>query len=194
MLDLQSIADKTGLLAEDRLSWSDTLVPLHKRGVSVSWLINFAHEVVRAHIAVVEQYERDKVASIRYDTPWPKPLPSTSGGGATTESLVNEVIRPLTQGLAAPLFVRVPDQYKGEPQVFVSHAWSNNLVYNGLGSSLYALDSPLRSWGPRRFVWIDFACYNQHRVECVADDMKTVIASIGRLGPPWINSVPLTRL
>ena len=52
----------------------------------------------------------------------------------------------------------------------------------------------MKSWSPRNFVWIDFACYNQYRVECVADDMRAVIGSIGRVGIPMINSVPFSRL
>ena len=39
-------------------------------------------------------------------------------------------------------------------------------------------------------MWIDVVSYNQHRVESIAADMKAVVASIGRLGIPIINSVP----
>lgn len=193
-LDLESIATKTGLAPESKLSWSDTDVPLQERGVSVSWLIDFVHEVDRQWQEVVKQHERDELASVHYDTPWPEPLPFASNLQMTTVFLVDNVIRPLTRTLSAPLFARVPGQFKGVPDIFVSHAWSNPLTSDGAFSTLYALDSPLKSWGARKFVWIDLACYNQHRVECVAEDMKTVIATIGRVGFPWVNSAPLTRL
>jgi hypothetical protein len=195
MLDLESIAQKTGLITEDKLSWSDDEIPLHKRGVSVSWLIDFVHEVDRAWQDVVKQHESDQLASIRYDGPWPAPLPFSADLGMTAEFLVPNVIRPMTLARGAPLFALVPEQYRAEPDLFVSHAWNNPLA-RGAGPfcTLYSLHSPLSASGPREFVWIDFACYNQHRVECVADDMKAVISSIGRVGIPMINSVPFTRL
>jgi hypothetical protein len=194
MLDLDSIAQKTGLIAEDKLSWNDNDIPLHKRGVSVSWLIDFVHEVDRAWQDVVKQHERDRKASLYFDAPWPDPLPFAPDLRMSAVFLVNYVIRPMTRVVGAPLYVRVPEQCRRKPDVFVSHAWSNPLACWGAFSTLYTLDSPLRSWEPRKFVWIDLACYNQHRVECVAEDMRAVIASVGRVGIPMINSVPFSRL
>lgn len=193
-LDLGAIAEEIGLIPEDKLSWSDNDVPLHKRGVSCSWLIKFVHRVDDAWQAVVKRHERDTLASYRYDGPSPDPLPFHPGLEVTPEFLVEYVIKPMTQALAAPLFARVPDQYKGEPDVFISHPWKNHLASANAFATLYAVDSPLRSYDAREFIWIDIACYNQHRVECVAGDMKAVIASIRRLGFPVGNIEPFKRL
>ena len=194
MLDIASIARKSGLLEQDQVSWNDKDVPLHQRGVSASWLVKFVHHVLDAGGEVADQNECDRLASIRYDTPWPTSVALNPNSGTPTGFVVNEVIVPLTNTRRLPLYALVPERYRREPDVFISHAWSNPLAESAPASTLYTLDSRLRSWGPRDFIWIDFACYNQHYAECIADDMKDVIRAIGRLGIPMINSVPFSRL
>jgi hypothetical protein len=194
MLDLDAIANKTGLLTESELTWRDEDIPLHKRGVSLGWLIDFLKEVDRNWQAVVEQHEREKRASYWFDVPEPDPLPFCANVEMTPLFVVNHVIRPITQVLAGPLFARLPTQHRGQPDLFVSHAWSNPLVGGNAFATLYALDSPMRSCGSIKYVWVDVVCYNQHRVETIANDMKAVVASIGRIGIPMINSVPFSRL
>lgn len=194
MFDLDAIAKKSGLLKESDVSWHDEDVPLQKRGVHVEWLNRFAWEVYRNLQEVIEHHEAQKQASIHLDNvPWPSPLPFPESQEITSAFLVPNVIQPMTKALAAPLFARVPEEYRGCPDLFVSHAWSNPLVRNAF-AELEALTSPLQRRGATQYVWLDIVCYNQHCVEAVAEDMKAVVASIGRVGIPMINSVPFSRL
>jgi hypothetical protein len=78
--------------------------------------------------------------------------------------------------------------------MFVSHAWSNPLIGGNAFTTLYAIKHPYKSHSAVEFVWLDVACYNQHRVEVVAADMKAVISSIGRIALPMINAAPFGRL
>jgi enamine deaminase RidA (YjgF/YER057c/UK114 family) len=52
----------------------------------------------------------------------------------------------MTKVLAAPLFARVPDEYRGHPDIFVSYAWSNPLVGNAFCGTRSA-GQPLRRQG-----------------------------------------------
>ena len=110
MLDLEAIAEKTGLIAENELTWTDGDVPMHTRGVSVDWLIDFVHEVNRNWQTVVERHKREERASFYFDAPWPDPLPFYECPEITPLFLVNHVIRPMTKALAGPLFARLPSQ------------------------------------------------------------------------------------
>lgn len=194
MLNLDNIAKKSGLRDESDVSWSDDHVPLHQRGVQVKWLNDFVWEVYREWHEVMEQHESQRRASVWFDhVPEPDPLPFPVDQEMTSAFLVPNVIQPMTKLLAAPLFARVPDEYRGHPDIFVSHAWSNPLVGNAF-AELEALVSPYAGRGTTTYAWLDVVCYNQHRVEAIAADMNAIVASIGRVGIPMINSVPFSRL
>jgi hypothetical protein len=194
MLNLDNIAKKSGLRDESDVSWSDDHVPLHTRGVQVEWLNDFVWAVYREWHEVMERHESQRRASVYFDhVPEPSPLPFPVGQEMTSAFLVPNVIRPMTKLLAAPLFARVPDEYRGHPDLFVSHAWNNPLVGNAF-AELEALVSPYAGRGTTKYAWLDVVCYNQHRVEAIAVDMKAIVASIGRVGIPMINSVPFSRL
>lgn len=196
MLNLNTIANKSELRNESDVSWSDDDIPLHERGVHIEWLNEFVWEVYRNWQDVIDQHKSQERASFHHysgNVPWPNPLPYPMDQEITSEFLVPNVIQPMTKELAAPLFARVPDDYRGCPDLFVSHAWSNPLVGTAF-AELAALISPLSRRGATKYVWFDVVCYNQHHVEAIADDMKAVIASIGRVGIPMINSVPFSRL
>jgi hypothetical protein len=106
--------------------------------------------------------------------------------------LVPHVIKPLTRELQAPLYVLVPPDQRGRPDVFISHAWSNPLI-GFAASSLYAIGAMGKHPVPTH-VWLDVVCYNQHKPEAIADDMKSVIRSIGKLVLPMVNTAPFSRL
>jgi hypothetical protein len=193
-LNLDAIAKKSGLRDEGDVSWGEKDVPLHERGVHVKWLNDFVWVVYREWQELMEQHERQRKASVYFDyVPEPDPLPFPVSQEMTSAFLVTNVIRPITQGRAAPLFAWVPDEYRGRPDLFVSHAWSNPLVGNAF-AELEALESPYVGRGTARYAWLDAVCYNQHRVEAIAGDMRAIVASIGRVGIPMINSVPFSRL
>jgi len=193
-LDLQAIAKEPDLLSDSGLLWSDDDVPLHERGVELSWLSDFVWTVYRDWHRVLEKHESQTRASNYFDwVPEPGPLPFPPGQEMTPEFLVRDVIRPLSRGPVSPLYALVPHECRGRPDLFVSHPWSNHLVGNAF-ATLQALISPLRERGPVKFVWLDVVSYNQHHVEGIAADMKAVVAAIGRVGIPMINAVPFSRL
>ncbi len=193
-LDLDSLARTTGLCTGSVVSWRDAHVPLHERGVSLGWLYDFVRSVDRSWQDVVRNHERASRASFHFDhVPEPDPLPFAETVEMTPAFLVPNVIRPLTAIIKGPLFALVPAEHRGRPDLFVSHSWSNPLTTGSAFSTLAALDSPLGG-GPVKRVWLDVACYNQHRVERIAADMESVVASIGQVGLPMINAVPFTRL
>jgi len=194
MLDLNAIAKESSLRDECDVSWNYDDVPLHQRGVQVKWLRDFAFAVHRDWHRVMELHESQRRASVSFDhVPDPGPLPFPADQDMTSAFLVHNVIQPMTKVATAPLFARVPDEYRGQPDLFVSHAWRNPLVGTAF-AELEALITPLRSRGTTEHVWLDVVCYNQHRAEAIADDMKAIVSSIGRVGIPMINSVPFSRL
>lgn len=194
-LDLAAIAAATGLQPDDPEAWSSASPPLHERGVRLDWLIGFLKEVDSQRRLIVDRHEDQRRASIHFDAvPWPEALPPEATGDLNGEIVALDVVRPMTARAKAPLYARVPEEHRGRPDVFVSHAWANPLIGGSAFASLYALASPYRSHGPATFVWLDLVCYNQHRPEAIADDMRSVIHHIGRVALPVINAVPFTRL
>jgi hypothetical protein len=190
MLNLEAIAAASGLTSQDAGDWSDAAVPLSKRGVSLTWLKRFLDANGGDQERIVDTYKRDKRYSIMGDVPWPEPLPwDIERGALQGASLVSRVIRPLTVHSATPLYAHVPEEHRGPPDVFVSHAWANPLI-----ASLHAIHEPYRKRDPVEFVWLDLVCYNQHRVEAIAGDMQSVISAIGRVALATANTVPFQRL
>jgi hypothetical protein len=91
-------------------------------------------------------------------------------------------VKPLTAEIRAPLYARIPSDYTGQPNVFISHAWNALLVgpdEQRMGT-IDALARPLSSARPE-YIWIDFVCYNQHLFESIAPDMERVVGEIGRI-------------
>ncbi len=87
-----------------------------------------------------------------------------------THALVSQSIVPLTKEIDAPLFALVPPKYRGKPAVFISHTW-NSLLFGAEsnGSARWTQFTTEED----EFVWIDFACYNQNRVDNskISEDM-----------------------
>jgi len=75
----------------------------------------------------------------------------------STSWIVSEFIKPLTKDAQAPLYARVPQEYRGKPTVFVSHTWSSTYFAGAHGSLDIAYERHCDD-----FVWIDIGCYNQH--------------------------------
>ena len=165
--------------------WDDRAVPLEARGVSPRWILDFVRgaldEVNRPRRDAIELAERARSHNRAglwgmHDQPdMPEPaIPPCSF--LTTHGLVSRVVKPLTLSRRAPLYALVPDEFRGPPTTFVSHTWSS-LLLGPEQQPIGTLDA-LDDCG-HEFVWIDFACYNQHTFEAIATDMLRVIGAIG---------------
>ncbi len=187
MIDLEAIASDSGLEDPNEVCWSDTIVLLHERGVDLYWLLNFVRAVNDQLRSMEREYLEQERASLIVDNiPAPEPLPFAFNEEITPRFLVQNLIVPLTKVFAGPLYARLPIECRGSPSRFVSHTWDTSLL-SGPFSTLAAL----RGAG---YVWIDIVCYNQHRAESIATDMKAVVESIGELHIPLIGIAPFERL
>jgi hypothetical protein len=189
------------LVDEQSCRWNEADVPLPERGVRFSWLCDFVrsiywqrNEPVRKQLRLQEearQYEDyarhypgnlptfEELRGVRLD-------PDPKFYEATIHELVAEHIVPLTKAIRAPLYARVPPSDRGKPEVFLSHAWANSVLSSAQqwhGGTLDAFDSEGVAGIKENFVWIDFACYNQHTIaaETIAFDMQALIRSIGNV-------------
>ena len=158
--------------------WNEGDVPLDGRGVSFAWLYDFVARIDKQAGRMWEKYYHQQKASVHFDhVLWPDE-PGYPHANFTTREFVDKLVKPLTLPLHAPLYARVPPPHRGAPSLFVSHTWSSYVVRNGHGSLDMMLDHDRDS-----FVWIDFACYNQHLVKhkSIAGDMDGIISSISSI-------------
>jgi hypothetical protein len=95
-----------------------------------------------------------------------------------THALVSQFIKPLTEDVRGPLFALVPPESRGRPTAFLSHTWSSLLI-GPQRQRIGTLNALLKD--KDEFVWIDFACYNQHVFDDISGDMLGVIESIQKL-------------
>jgi hypothetical protein len=181
-MELSVIEDLMQLAPADRCRWSAPSTRLCERGVSVEWLRRSMNKVWHYLRGEVEaQWAMYRGAELRFsENPMAKP---TLKDDMSPANIVPLLVKPLTRELRAPLFARVPAEFRAPPDQFISHSWRQPLV-GGYGT--------LENLGGS--AWIDVICYNQHEVEAVAADMRTVIAATGALTLPLGNTVePLTR-
>lgn len=184
----------TGLLDKSACAWNESDVPLHQRGVRLKWLQDFVHSIYKPYydiylsqIAAQERAEAQRKAhllGVWDNIPWPEPVTIVplSSYELTTQEFVDRHVVPLTHSLRAPLYARIPHSERGEPTCFLSHAWSHNvLAFNASGDG--TLDAFGTGVSTHEFVWIDFACYNQHTLtpDTIAFDMEELIKCIGKV-------------
>jgi hypothetical protein len=190
------------LIDEQSCRWNEADVPLPERGVRFSWLCNFIrsicweqNEPVREQLRLresVRKWEEHARWSMD-DLPTPDAYKGIDLSGpeprfydATIHDLVAQYIVPLTKAIQGPLYARVPPSDRGKPEVFLSHAWANSVlspVPQWHGGTFDAFDSKGIVGIKEQFVWIDFACYNQHTItpDTIAFDMEEIIRSIGNV-------------
>eukprot|EP00958_Prasinococcus_capsulatus_P005615 scaffold543_cov312-Prasinococcus_capsulatus_cf.AAC.8 len=89
-----------------------------------------------------------------------------SRGGLTTEAVVEEVIKPLTQDCSLLTHVEGThdgEQLVGKAQLFVSHAWGDNFQV----AMEALLEHCAQRFGDQDhvYVWIDAFVLNQHDVD-----------------------------
>jgi hypothetical protein len=167
------------LLPLEQCTWREEDVPLHERGVSFEWLYGFVKAINTTLGLMWEQHDAQQKASIHFDNvPWPEPVPYPSSIDST-RYLVDKFIIPLTSNIEAPLFARVPLEYRGKPTLFISHTW-DSCPQGGQDCTLDAVSGTRNE--KVAYVWIDIACYNQHRIRSVARDMEAIIDAIGSIG------------
>lgn len=175
-------------------SWHESEVPLASRGVKLSWICDYVYsfylphlERQRRQLRAAEAAESQRKASLwdmsgRIPEPDPVVIDDLTVHQMTTHELVGRHVLPATQTLLAPLYARVPHDMRGRPTVFLSHAWANpvlELVDGAHGTLNAFLEGPMAG----EYVWIDFVCYNQHRLapDRIAFDMEELIGSIGKV-------------
>ena len=108
-MDIDVIAEKSGLLPEGECSWEERDVPLRDRGVSLKWLYNFSRAVESHLDDLWKQFDyQDRAA--RYFDNVPEPVaPEFPRDQAMTPAFrVPNVILPLTRNLQSPLYARIP--------------------------------------------------------------------------------------
>jgi hypothetical protein len=187
-MDINAIAEKSGLLAEGVCSWDEHDVALRDRGVSLKWLYNFARAVESYVNDLWKQFDFQDRAN-RYFDNVPEPVsPEFPRDQAITPAfLVPNVILPLTGKLNCPLYARIPLEHRGKPNLFVSHTWSQGLIGNAFCTLGPITSSFHKHYGGDPYIWIDIVSYNQHLFENIAADMKAVISSIGDVCFPLIS-------
>jgi hypothetical protein len=204
------------LLDEQSCSWQERDVPLSERGIRLSWLYNFIDSVLyrdalddyqRNYKSRMAEYERALAQQKAYlygpwdNIPWIDATPPREPVllQLTTRQFVNQYVIRLTEQLQAPLYARVPTSQRGKPTAFLSHAWDAVLLGVPRHSlSLKSYRGTLDAFGQGiagvqdEFVWIDFVCYNQHKLteETIAFDMEAIITSIGKVAFA-VTPVPL---
>jgi tetratricopeptide (TPR) repeat protein len=168
-------------------AWDDAAVPLEMRGISRRWLLDFVgsnfKDINAPRAQAVQEAERARGHNEagrwgRHDLP-DLPIPEIPPFTfLTTHGLVNRMIKPLTASIKAPLYALVPDEFRGLPTTFVSHTWSS-LLMGPQRQRVGTLDALEHC--DHEFVWIDFACYNQHtfKPQTIPNDMLRVIEAIG---------------
>ena len=199
-MDINLIAEETGLLSED-LSWNDNNVPLQKRGVEIDWIIEFFHKIDKdmrsewdLYYSSYKGYYERLVDLPKGARPPTEPILELQQ--ITPAFVVPNFIKPLTMKSKSPFYARVPLEFRGTPNLFVSHPWSQKLVGGSSFCTLYVIKKMferLHLTG-NNYVWIDIISYNQHRVENIAYDMDVIISDIGTLGLPVVDSTPFSRL
>jgi hypothetical protein len=166
----------------------------------MSWLVNLVDSIYEEtnwplwqdYIKRLEQAERAE--SQRKAALWNDNIPEPEWVDThqpellelTTRQFVAQYVIPLTESLKIPLYARVPGSERGKPSVFLSHAWDAVILAKGKGK--WGRYGTFDAFGPGiagvhdKFVWIDFVCYNQHRLaeETIAFDMESIVKSIGK--------------
>jgi len=46
----------------------------------------------------------------------------------TTRDLVESIVKKRTRATTKPIWLQIPEEETGQPDIFVSHAWDMNLI------------------------------------------------------------------
>jgi Ankyrin repeats (3 copies)/Ankyrin repeat len=186
MINIENFPSLKEIFDSPTKSWSDSDMPLAKRGVSVSWLIeimrNLLEDINRPRAkasAEAEQAIYHNKAGMwgLHDQPDIAIPEIPNYALLNARSFVDYFVLPLTAAMRAPLWSLVPEDHRGTPNYFLSHTW-NSLLLGPAHQEIGTLDS-IEHLG--QFAWIDFVSYNQHTFESIPTDMEAVIGDIGKV-------------
>jgi hypothetical protein len=176
---------EAGLLPVSSSVWHDSDVPLEQRGIDGKFWYQFFHEVqdYRQHLN-----QAHELSFWRDNVPDPPEWTPRMQQDLNSRLLVADHIVPWTKSMSAPLYARIPEDCRGQPNTFISYSWDAPFLASGYGI-LYAVKEHLKDGD---FVWMDAFCHNQHRVGSVAPQMEKVIDRVQRLllpmsQPPWFE-------
>lgn len=181
--------------SDQRLAEDD--IPVENRGVKLSWVFKFLRAVGNAFEDIWQRYESHEKAyehlnsfGLIPDAVPPKfeRYPPLNG-----YFLQKEIVKPLTTISRSALYSRIPEDARGRPSVFVSHAWRDPLGYHP-GTTLTDMVSGNNSVSHDAFCWIDLFVYNQHIGQDIARDMERIIGAIGKIVLPMSSEAVLHRL
>jgi hypothetical protein len=137
------------LLPQPQAHANELTPPVSARGVRVAWLLKFGE-------AINPDFY--------------------SGSDLTTKDVVRRFVIPLTDSERLPLYAYVPEEFRGRPRHFLSHAW-DDYFRRPFGFGLVSILN--YRFQPDDCVWIDFVCHNQHEVEQLPEHLRTTVESIG---------------
>jgi ankyrin repeat protein len=185
-IDLQRFPSLHEIVSCAPDGWSDSNVPIARRGVRLSWLIgmvqNLLADINRPRAEAIADGERafyhNKAGMAGLHDQPDMDVPTVPNFALlNVRALVDNFVLPITAGLRAPLWAFVPEEHRGTPDYFVSHTWSS-LLLGPPQQTIGTLDA-IEHLG--QHVWIDFVAYNQHTIESIPTDMEAVIGEIGKV-------------
>ena len=177
------------LSSAEAKSWREEDIPLAERGVSLHWLIAFITQIYaianEQRRLAIEQGDRARAHNDagrwgRHEMPDMEIPEIPQSYFLNTHALVSQFVVPLTQEIQGPLYALAPPEHRGRPTSFISHTW-NSLLIGPQRQRIGTLDAIAADRD--EFVWVDFACYNQHVVEHknISEDMCDVIKAIANV-------------
>ena len=162
------------LLPLSDCAWKDSDVSLERRGIDGKYFSQFYEDVQHYRNDV----SRDHELSFKRDNiPDPPDWSRSMEEELTGRRLVEDHIIPWTKPILAPLYARIPQASRGQPNVFISYAWDAALLAYGWGV-IQAVTPHLKAGD---VVWVDIFCHNQHNIGSVAPQMEAVICGVKRL-------------
>ncbi len=167
--------------------WREDDVPLERRGISATWLFELVagvqerfNEPRARAIVEAERAEGHNKAGLygRHDMPDMRVPTIPNVVYLNAHGFVTRSVKPVTEETKVPLYALVPEEFRGPPDTFVSHAW-NALLVGPSRQRIGTLDA-LKALGDK-YVWIDFICYNQHVFDDISRDMLRIMEAIGHV-------------
>jgi Ankyrin repeats (3 copies)/Ankyrin repeat len=177
------------LSAAEAGPWREEDVTPAERGVSLHWLDWFVSDrwasVNEPHRLAIEEGKEARAHNEAgkwglHDMP-DKDIPEIPPSYfLNAHGLQKKFILPLTKDIRAPLFALAPPEHRGRPTAFISHTW-NSLLMGPERQRIGTFDAVFDR--KDAFVWIDFACYNQHTVDNtnISEDMRAIIKAINHV-------------
>jgi len=176
---------EAGLLPVNGHAWKDSEQPLEQRGIEGRFFCQFFREINNYRDRMTRNHElgfsRDDVV----DPPDWKP---SWRDDLTSRRLVADHIFPWTKSISAPLYARIPEASRCQPNIYLSYPWHPPLLASGYG----VIETVGECLKAGDCVWMDVFCHDQHRVGSAVPQIEKVIGRVQRLflpmsEPPWFE-------